>query len=140
MAPGLTPIVVEDVTALPSIVPLTVVDEPESRPVKEAVYVPLPTSVVLEIVPVLVPLLLVNTTVLPPVVMLLLFASRANSVSVAAVPEFIVDADVVISEVAVEIGPGVTANVGSVVVTALPSIVAVTCVADPEINPENEAV
>ena len=86
--PGMTITVGKElVTAAPPTVAPIVVGEPETKPLKVAVYVPLLLSVVAEIVPVLVPPALVNTTVLPPEVSEFPAASLAVRVSVTLLPE-----------------------------------------------------
>ncbi len=81
-----------------------------------------------------------NTTLAPPSVKLLPAASRACKVSVTALPDATVGADTVTTELAAEIGPGVTASVGSVEVTTTPSMVAPIVVAVPAITPVKLAV
>ena len=60
---------------------------PDAVPVKVAVYVPLLLSVVLEIVPLLLPPVLENTMVRPPLVNGLLAASLEVSVRVEVLPD-----------------------------------------------------
>src|SRR5262249_21380122 len=77
-----------DAPRLPPIVALIVFAFPARTPVKVAVYVPSPWSLVAPIVPVLVPgPLVLNTTVAPPAVRLFPAPSLAWSVSVAVEPE-----------------------------------------------------
>ena len=95
-------------------------------------------SVVEPMVPVLVPPVAVNTTVAPPVVMLLPAASFAVSVSVIRLPEF-TEAAALTTEVAAEMAPGVTLTVvvfvAVTVLTVAPMVVAV-----PDVTPVNDAV
>ena len=97
-------------------------------------------SVVVPIVPVLVPPLEVNTTTSPPVVSLFPAASFATSVRVAEFPDSTLALEVVMTDVARETGPTVTAMVGCGVVTGLPPIVAPMVVAVPASTPVNAAV
>jgi hypothetical protein len=128
------------VTAAPPIVAPIVRAVPARTPVKVAVYVPFPLSVVALIVPVLVPPEAANTTVEPPVAKLLPAASFACSVSVTALPETTVPADTLTTDWVVEIAAGVTWTVGSVVVTATPPIVAPIVRAVPAAIPVKLAV
>jgi hypothetical protein len=86
------------VTATPPIVAAMVVAVPATIPVKLAVYVPFPLSVVAPTVPVLVPPEAVNATVRPPVVRLFPTRSFACSVSVTALPDATVPADVLTTD------------------------------------------
>ena len=140
-APAVTVIVGSvEVTAPAPIVACTVVLVPAATAVKIAVYVPLAWSVVGPTLPPLVPPVTVNATVDPPAVNALPAASRACSVSVAVPPEPIVSLDTVMTDVAAEITPGVTATVGGVEATGAELIVAPTVVAVPARTPVNVAV
>jgi hypothetical protein len=97
-------------------------------------------SVVAPIVPVLVPPEAVNTTVEPPVAKLLPAASFPCSVSVTALPDATVPADRLTTDWLVEIAAGVTWTVGSVLVTAVPPIVAPMVFALPATIPVKGAV
>jgi hypothetical protein len=90
--------------------------------------------------PVLVPPEAVNTTVSPPAVRLFPAASFACSVSVTSLPDATVPLDLPTTEWAVDTGPGVTCTVGSVVVTAVPPIVAPIVRAVPATIPVKLAV
>ena len=90
--------------------------------------------------PVLVPPAAVKTTVAPPVVRLFPAASFAWSVSVTAPPDWTVPAETLTTDWLVEIPPGITVTVGSVLVTAVPPIVAPMVVAVPAVTPVNVAV
>jgi hypothetical protein len=129
-------------TATPPIVAPMVLGVPARIPVKLAVYVPFALSVVAPTVPVLVPPEAENTTVDPPVLRLLPAASLACSVSVTALPDATVPLDTLTTDpvAAVEIAPGVTVTVGSVVVTATPPIVAPIVLALPAKTPVKIAV
>lgn len=141
IAPGVTVTVgIAVVTFAPPIVAWIVVAVPARRPVKDAEYVPLPLSVTVPIVPVLVPPDLVNAIVELPVEMLLPFASLAWSVIVTLDPEATVAEETDTVDWAAEIAPGVTVTVGIVVVTGVPPMVALTVVAEPAVTPVNEAV
>ena len=129
-----------DVTADPPIVAWIVVAVPAVTPVKVAAYVPLPLSVVVPMVPVLVPPEAVKTTVAPPAVRLFPAASLAWSVSVTLLPEATVPLETLTVDVATDAGPGVTVTVGRVDVTAEPPMVAPTVVAVPATTPVNVAV
>ena len=129
-----------EVIATPPIVPVIVVAVPETTPVKVAEYVPFVLSVVPLTVPVEVPPVREKTTVDPPVDKLFPAASRACKVMLMEFPEETVADDKLINEVAVEIVPGVTVIVGSVVVTAVPPMVAPMVVAVPASTPVNVAV
>lgn len=95
----------------------------------------MPTFVVAPMVPVAVPPLRLKTTVLPPVVRLLLNPSRACKVRVLVVPEAMLALLTVITELAALITPGVTVKVGSVLVTAEPPMVAPIVEAEPAVAP-----
>ena len=140
--PGVTVMVGKvDVTATPPIVALIVFAVPASTPVNVAVYVPFPLSVVDPIVPVLVPApVVLKTTVEPPVVRSFPAASLAWSVNVAVDPETTVASEVVTTDWAVLIAPGVTVIVGNVDVTGLPPMVALMVLAVPARTPVNVAV
>ena len=97
-------------------------------------------SVVVPIVPVLVPPDAVNAIVAPPVVRLFPAASFAWRVRVAAAPEEMTPLDVVTTDVAAEIAPGVTAIVGIAVPTGVPFTVAPIVVAVPANTPVKVAV
>lgn len=92
-------------------------------------------SVVAPIFPVLVPPLRLKTTADPPVVRKFPAASLAVKVRVTVFPDCTVPADTLLTDVTVEITPGFTVIVGSVVVMAEPAIFAVTVVADPLTTP-----
>ena len=93
---------------------------------------PFPLSVVDEIVPLLVPPVLENKIAEPPVVSVFPLASLAVNVSATVFPEVTVLLDTEITDCARDIAPGLTVIVGEILVTALPPIVAVIDVADPE--------
>ena len=98
-------------------------------------------SVVDPIVPVLVPApVVLKTTVAPPLGRSLPAASRACSVRVAVPPEATVGAEVLTRDCAVDAAPELTVMVGSVVVTAAPSIVALMVFAVPASTAVNVAV
>lgn len=97
-------------------------------------------SVVAPTVPVLVPPVREKATVDPPALKLFPAASLAVSVRLILDPEATVLLDTEITEVTVEIVPGVTVIVGSVVVTGAPLIVAPMVVAVPAKTPVNTAV
>ena len=86
------------VTAAPPIEALIVVAVPEFVPVKVAVYIPFPLSVVAEMVPLLVPPERVNTTVEPPVIRKFPFASFVVRVRVAVEPEVTVAEETVTND------------------------------------------
>lgn len=81
-----------------------------------------------------------KATVLPPADKLFPAASRACIVSVMELPEATVFEDTEISEVTVEITPGLTVIVGRLVVTAVPFTVAPMVVAVPASTPVKTAV
>ena len=97
-------------------------------------------SVVVLMVPVLVPPAFVKITVRPPVVRLLPPGSFACSVRLTALPDATVEPDAATVEVAVDTGPIVTWTVGSVDVTADPPIVAWIVVAVPAVTPVKVAL
>lgn len=97
-------------------------------------------SVVPLTVPVLVPPERENRTVEPPVLKLFPAASFAVKVRLTLEPEATVDAETEIKDVTVEILPGLTVIVGSVVLTAVPLTVAPMVVAVPARTPVNTAV
>lgn len=126
------------VTTVPPMVADTVRGVPAVVAVKVALYVPLPASVVVPIVPSLVPVPVSEKTIVaPPLARLLPEASLACSENVAVLPLTTVAADEVTMDCAAEIGPGppgggaVTVIEGSVVATALPPMVAPIVRADP---------
>ncbi len=92
-APGTTMIIGNaEVTAFPLIVANTVLGVPAVVPVNKALYVPLPLSVTLPIVPLEVPAPVnEKATVSPPVVRSFPFASLARSVMVVVVPDATID-------------------------------------------------
>lgn len=140
-APGPTVIVgAMEVTGEPPIVALVVRAVPAVVAVNDAVYVPFPLSVVAEIVPSLVPVPFVNTTVSPPPVSALLAASRAVSVSVAVVPDTTFADETVTVDRASVAAPGVTVIVGGVDVTAPALTVAPMLRAEPAVLAVNVAV
>jgi hypothetical protein len=129
------------VTGVPPIVASIVVAVPAATPVKAAVYVPFPLSVVAPIVPVLAPPEDPNSTTSPPEVKLLPATSFACRVSVTALPDATVPSETATVEWAVDAGPGVTATVGSgSFVTATPPIVAPIVRAVPATIPVKLAV
>ena len=81
-------------------------------------------SLVLLMMPVLVPPLFVNVTVSEPVVRLLPAASLALSVSVTRLPEATEPPETVSVEVLIDAGPGVTDTVGKVELSWVPPTVA----------------
>lgn len=95
----------------------------------------MPLSVVALMVPVLVPPVLVNTTVRPPELKVLPFESWAMTVSIEAVLNRILAKDTVTSDCDKLRGPGVTVMVGKVLVIALPPMVALMVVAVPATIP-----
>jgi hypothetical protein len=129
-----------EVTAAPPIVAYTVEAVPTVTAVKVAAYVPLASSAVAPMVPVLVPPLTVNATVRPPVVKEFPLESLAWSWSVAVPPDVTVPADTDTVDRFNETAPGVTAIVGSVEVTAAPPIVARTVEAVPAVTGVKVAV
>jgi hypothetical protein len=129
-----------EVTLEPPIVAWIAVAVPVETPVKDAVYVPLPTSVVPPKVPVELPPKFVKATVSPPEGSAFPAASFAVSVAVMLEPEATVPAETVTSDWASETAPGVTVTVGSVEVIAEPPIVAFTVVAVPEVVPVKREV
>ena len=97
-------------------------------------------SVVEEIVPVLVPPEVENTTTEPPEVSELLLASFAISHNVTDEPDATEELETVISEFEREMAPGFTVIVGMMVVTVVPPTCAVSVVAVPDVTPVNVAV
>ena len=141
VGPGVTMSVgVADVTAAPSTVAPSVRAEPAVVAVSAALYVPSPLSAVAAIVPSLVPLPFVKSTVRPPVVSRLAAASRAVSVSVTAPPDATDAADTVTADCASESAPGVTVIVGLADVTAMPLIVAPNARGEPTFTARKVAV
>ena len=92
------------------------------------------------IVPVDVPPDLENTMAAPPVVIVLPAASRACNVRVVADPDCIVEVPTEMTEVFLEIDPGVTVIVGNAVETAEPLIDAEIVAAVPTRTPVKVAV
>ena len=90
--------------------------------------------------PVLVPPVAVKTTVDPPEVSEFPAASLAVSVRVTALLEATLAAETEASDCATEADPGVTVNVGRVLVTAAPPIVAPMVVGLPATPPVKVAV
>jgi hypothetical protein len=86
------------VTALPPMLALMLVAVPEVVPVKVAVYIPLPLSVVAEIVPLLRPPDRANTTVEPPEMRRFPFKSFVVRVKVTVEPEVTVAEETVMSD------------------------------------------
>ena len=129
-----------EVSALPSTVALINEVVPDVVPVNTEVYVPLAGSETAAKVPLLVPPLIVKTTVRPPVVKRFPAASRAVNVAVEVEPACIAEDDKVTVDCDKLIGPGVTVIVGIVEVTVEPLIVAVTVVAVPAIKPWKLAI
>ena len=84
----------------------------------------MPLSALVPIDPLLLPPDALNTTTSPPIVSRFPAASFARSRNVTMAPDAIVSVDVVKTDVTGEIAPGMTATVGSGVVTGLPPIVA----------------
>ena len=83
---GVTQIVgCKEVTAWP-LIATVIVDLPTLTPVKVAVYVPSPLSIVLLKAPMVLPLARPNTTVWPPVISLMPFASSACNLTVIVPP------------------------------------------------------
>src|ERR1041384_2573245 len=141
IGPGFT--VIDGAAVLTGVAPIVAwiaVAEPAVTPVKIAVYVPSPLSVVEPIVPVLVPPRRENATIAPPVERMFPAASFACSVSVLVAPERMLPLDTVTVEVTAEIRPGVTVTVGSAVLTGVALIVAPIFVAVPATRPVNVAV
>ena len=90
-------------------------------------------------VPVLEPLVTLNETEAPPARRLFPNASFACSDTDVDAPEATFDAPTVTREFTVEIAPGVTVIVGSVLLTDEPPIVAPIVVAEPDVVPEKVA-
>jgi hypothetical protein len=128
------------VTAVPPMVAPIDRAVPAVLAVKVAVYVPFALSVTAPIVPSLVPDPFVNVTVDPPDVSELPAASFAVSVSATTPPTATLAAETDTREVATDAGPGVTVNVGCVVVTADPFSVAEIARAVPATTPVNAAL
>ena len=92
-------------------------------------------------VPVLVPLLRVNTTVKPPLVRSFPASSFVRRVSVATAPDANVEADTLTSERPVDaVADGETVMVGGAEVTEVPPMVAWIVVAVPARSPVKVAV
>ena len=101
---------------------------------------PFALSVTAPIVPSLVPDPFVNVTVEPPAMSELPAASFVVSVRVTAPPTTTFAFETETTDVATDAAPGVTVNVGCVVVTAFPFSVAETARAVPAIAPVSVAV
>lgn len=91
-------------------------------------------------VPVLVPPDPAKTTVSPPAVNGLLFASLVKRVRVTLDPEATDEREAVSTDWETDAAPGLTVTVGRVLVTALPPIVELIVVAVPATTPVKVAV
>src|ERR1043166_4158695 len=139
------------VTAPPLIVAVITVALPARRPSNVAVYTPLPESAVAPTVPVLAPPEKPNATASPPVATLFPAASLPRSFSVTLAPDATVSFEIVMTDPAGELAPGVTAPggeaargeraiVGSGLVTGDPLTVPPMAAAVPGRKPVNTAV